>query len=113
MVAHEPDRKRAAEQETPPLKLNEILDGLATQRIGTKLHYFAELDSTNIFARRLAEQGGPACGIVIAEGQTRGRGGLGRGWVSPPFLNLYRSVVLRPGLCPKSSPEITLTAPWP
>ncbi len=54
MVAHEPDRKRAAEQEAPPLKLNEVLDGLATQRIGTKLHYFAELDSTNIFARRLA-----------------------------------------------------------
>ena len=110
MVAHEPDRKRAAEQEAPPLKLNEVLDGLATQRIGTKLHYFAELDSTNIFARRLAEQGAPAGEIVIAERQTRGRGRLGRSWVSPPFVNLYCSVVLRPRLFPKHVPQITLMA---
>ena len=110
MVAHEPDRKRAAEQEAPPLKLNEVLDGLATQRIGTKLHYFAELDSTNIFARRLAEQGAPAGEIVIAERQTRGRGRLGRSWVSPPFVNLYCSVVLRPRLFPKYVPQIILMA---
>src|SRR5438046_10502243 len=96
MVAHEPDRKRAAEQEAPPLKLNEVLDGLATQRIGTKLHYFAELDSTNIFARRLAEQGAPAGEIVIAERQSRGRGRLGRSWVWPTFIIVGCSLVLRP-----------------
>src|SRR5207249_10328572 len=108
MVAHEPDRKRAAEQEAPPLKLNEVLDGLATQRIGTKLHYFAELDSTNIFARRLAEQGAPASEIVIAERQTRGRGRVGRSWASPPFVSLYCAVVLVPRPCPKYVLHISL-----
>src|SRR5438093_7170943 len=110
MVAHEPDRKRAAEQETPPLKMNGVLYCLTTQPIGTKLDYLAELDSTNIFARRLAERGAPAREIVIPERQTRGRGRLGRSWVSPLFVNLYCSVVLRPRLFPKHVPQIILMA---
>jgi BirA family biotin operon repressor/biotin-[acetyl-CoA-carboxylase] ligase len=87
-----------------------VRDGLILQRLGAKLHYFAEIDSTNTHARRLAEQGGREGEIVIANSQTQGRGRLGRRWVSPPNGNLYFSVILRPQLPPAHAPQITLMA---
>ena len=110
MPIHESDRRQRAEPEALPLRLDEVRDGLSTKRIGTEFHYFSELDSTNIFARRLAEQGAAAGAIVIAERQTQGRGRLGRSWISPPYLNLYLSIVLRPELPPAHAPQITLMA---
>jgi len=48
--------------------------------------------------------------VVIAESQEKGRGRLGRQWVSPPFLNLYLSVILRPDIPPHQASLITLLA---
>ena len=85
-----------------------IEKGLRTKRLGKKVHYLPEVDSTNLYAHRLAEKGGLEGEIVIAESQSRGKGRMGRGWVSPPNLNLYLSVILRPKLPPKHAPQITL-----
>src|SRR5262245_39766190 len=93
-----------------PLQLQRVLDGLVTRRLGSKLHYFAEIDSTNAYARRLAEQGASEGEVIVAEAQTRGRGRLGRSWISPPFVNLYCSVTLRPQLAPAHAPQLTLIA---
>jgi BirA family transcriptional regulator, biotin operon repressor / biotin---[acetyl-CoA-carboxylase] ligase len=93
-----------------PLELSRVRDGLAAERLGTEFHYFAEIDSTNTYARRLAEHGAREGGLVIAESQTEGRGRLGKRWVSPPNVNLYFSVVLRPKLAPARAPQITLMA---
>lgn len=90
--------------------IDELRRGLAVKRLGGDFHYFAELDSTNTYARQLAENGAREGEIVIAEAQTQGRGRLGRRWQSPPFANLYFSVILRPGLPPAQAPQITLTA---
>jgi BirA family biotin operon repressor/biotin-[acetyl-CoA-carboxylase] ligase len=96
---------------TAPLDIRRIEDGLVTQRLGGKIHYFLELDSTNSYARGLAGAGAPEGEIVIAETQTQGRGRLGRAWVSPPYVNLYLSLILRPHrLRPADAPQITLTA---
>ena len=92
------------------LQLDQIQDDLRTERLGTGFHYFLELDSTNRYARGLAEQGAAEGEIVIAEEQSRGRGRLGRSWVSPPYVNVYFSVVLRPKLPPARAPQITLMA---
>ena len=75
-----------------PLRLQQVQDGLVTRRLGKPIYYFSQIDSTNSYARRLAEQGADQGGVIVAEAQTRGRGRLGRSWVSPPFLNLYCSV---------------------
>ncbi|HYY25123.1 MAG TPA: biotin--[acetyl-CoA-carboxylase] ligase, partial [Candidatus Udaeobacter sp.] len=104
----DPGRSQAAQLE--PLQLDEVRDGLTAKRIGTDFYYFLELDSTNNFARRLAEQATPAGTIVIAERQTQGRGRAGRSWISPPYVNLYLSIVLRPELPPAEAPQITLMA---
>jgi BirA family biotin operon repressor/biotin-[acetyl-CoA-carboxylase] ligase len=93
-----------------PLNLATIQDGLVATRLGSKLHYFHELDSTNAYARRLADEGAPEGEIVIAERQTHGRGRLGRTWVSPPYVNLYFSMILRPSLSPVDAPQLTLMA---
>ena len=92
------------------LEVNRVRDGLAADRLGTEFHYFAEIDSTNTYARRLAEQGAREGGLVIAESQTGGRGRRGKRWVSPANVNLYFSVVLRPKLAPARAPLITLMA---
>lgn len=93
-----------------PLDLNSVRQGLAAQRLGSECHYFAEIASTNICARLLAEQGARDGELVIADSQTDGRGRLGRRWVSPPNVNLYLSFVLRPTLPPARAPQITLMA---
>ncbi len=93
-----------------PLELSRVRDGLAAERLGTEFHYFAEIDSTNTYARCLAEHGAREGGLVIAESQTEGRGRHGKRWVSPPNVNLYFSVVLRPKLAPARAPQITLMA---
>jgi BirA family biotin operon repressor/biotin-[acetyl-CoA-carboxylase] ligase len=110
MIAPDPDKKEAKEPACLPLGVDQIQGGLGTSRLGKKIHYFIKLDSTNSHARRLAEQGAQAGEVVIAESQTQGRGRLGRPWVSPPHVNLYLSIILRPKLPPVNAPQITLMA---
>ena len=93
-----------------PLDCEMIEKGLGTRRLGKKIHYFSVLDSTNLYARKLAEEGALEGEVIVAESQTGGKGRLGRSWVSPPNLNLYLSVILRPKLLPLHAPQITLMA---
>ena len=110
MPPHEKHHKRAVTPLPRDLSIRDVEDGLATKRLGTRFHYFPELDSTNDHARALAEGGAPEGVVVIAEQQNHGRGRLARRWVSPPYVNLYCSIILRPTLPPARAPQITLTA---
>ncbi|HWO41949.1 MAG TPA: biotin--[acetyl-CoA-carboxylase] ligase [Candidatus Eisenbacteria bacterium] len=93
-----------------PLDIPRVRQGLASRRLGRKIHYFPLIDSTNSCARRLAEDGAADGDVVIAESQSHGRGRLGRAWISPPSLNLYLSAVLRPALPASAAPQLTLMA---
>ena len=90
------------------LRVEEIEKALKGQRLGGKVRYFPALDSTNLYARKLAEEGALEGEVVVAESQTGGKGRLGRIWISPPNLNVYLSVILRPKLPPLHAPQITL-----
>jgi BirA family biotin operon repressor/biotin-[acetyl-CoA-carboxylase] ligase len=83
---------------------------LNTHDLGQTLHCFDEVTSTNEVARELAEEGAFHGEVVIADQQTAGKGRRGRTWASPPGLNLYCSVILRPELPPQRAPELTLVA---
>ncbi|NOZ69516.1 MAG: biotin--[acetyl-CoA-carboxylase] ligase [Deferribacteres bacterium] len=48
--------------------------------------------------------------VVVADSQTAGRGRFGRRWESPPGVNLYFTVLLRPPLQPREAPLVTLAA---
>ncbi len=54
------------------------------------------VDSTNTIAKRMAAEGCAAGKVIVADGQTAGRGRLGRAFHSPRGTGLYLSVVLRP-----------------
>ena len=83
---------------------------LRTRIFGRRIHYFDEVDSTNTVARQLAREGAREGAVVVADGQTKGRGRLGKTFFSPPGVNLYLSLVLRPNLAPPQVPRLTLVA---
>ena len=100
-------RLRAVPDRLLAVEIERLLD---TERFGRHIVYFSETDSTNVQATRLAQAGAPEGTLVVAERQTRGRGRLGRSWVSPAHVSLYASFVLRPTLAPADAPQIGLAA---
>ncbi|MCI0528615.1 MAG: biotin--[acetyl-CoA-carboxylase] ligase, partial [Nitrospira sp.] len=48
--------------------------------------------------------------LVLADAQTQGRGRLGRRWISPPGVNLYASLILRPNIPIRDTPAVTCLA---
>ena len=94
----------------PPLRPQEIQKNLQAHRLGKKFHYFPEIDSTNRHAFKLAQEGADEGEVIVAESQTRGKGRLGRSWFSPPRLNLYLSIILKPKVPPAKAPQLTLVS---
>ena len=88
----------------------ELKSILKTRWIGNRLEYFDETDSTNIRARKLAEEGAPHGTMVVADRQTAGKGRRGRSWVSPAGTGIWMSMVLRPSMAPMSASMLTLIA---
>lgn len=79
-----------------PLTADEIRSGLRTERFGRTLHLYDRIESTNTTALSMAEAGAPEGTVILADSQTQGRGRMGRVWHSPPNINLYLSIILRP-----------------
>jgi len=88
---------------------DEITYKLDTRAFGQKVISYAAVGSTNDTAFSLAEQGAVEGTLVVAEKQTKGRGRLGRIWVSQEG-GIYASLILRPEMAPSSAGLITLMA---
>ncbi len=80
---------------------------LDSEILGRRVIYKDVVDSTNLFAFKLALGGEPEGTAVVAESQKVGKGRLGRVWFSPAGKNLYASVILRPGIHPSRVYPIT------
>ncbi|GBD10552.1 Bifunctional ligase/repressor BirA [bacterium HR23] len=78
------------------LAVEAVAQDLGTRRVGRCIFLFPSLSSTMDAAHRLAQLGVPEGAVVLAEEQTAGRGRFQRQWHSPPGVNLYLSIVLRP-----------------
>lgn len=76
--------------------------------VGTDLHFYRAIDSTNSEAERLLAAGAEAPSVIVANEQTAGRGRLGRQWHSPQGGNLYASFAFRPQFPPREMSVITL-----
>ncbi|MBI5639211.1 MAG: biotin--[acetyl-CoA-carboxylase] ligase, partial [Nitrospirae bacterium] len=73
------------------------------------LFFYKSVDSTNEAAARLEVSGRVVSGtVIIADMQEKGRGRLGRQWISPPGSNIYMSIVLKPEIQPKDAPLLTM-----
>lgn len=99
-LAAAPDRLYA--EEVQPL--------LHTRWLARNYVWLDTTDSTNRVAADLAREGAAHGTTVVAEGQSAGRGRLGRRFFSPPCLNLYTSIVLRPNLDTARAPTTILAA---
>jgi BirA family biotin operon repressor/biotin-[acetyl-CoA-carboxylase] ligase len=76
---------------------------------GRKILFYETVDSTNTIAANLPEKT-PEGTVILADCQEKGRGRLGRLWLSPRGVNIYMSVILRPDLKPRDTTLITLMA---
>lgn len=81
-----------------------------TRVIGRDIRVFQQTASTNDVIEKLAGDRVKEGVVVFAEAQTRGRGRLGRQWLSPPRKGLWFSVLLRPNLPPPQATQLTVAS---
>jgi len=81
-----------------------------TKIIGRDIRVFRETTSTNDVIEKLARDGVKEGAVVFAEAQTKGRGRLGRKWISPAKKGLWFSVLLRPDLRPQEATQLTVAS---
>ncbi|MBU1998009.1 MAG: biotin--[acetyl-CoA-carboxylase] ligase [Candidatus Omnitrophota bacterium] len=89
---------------------SEITHGLDTRFIGKKVYYFDKVTSTMDVAMQWVTKGANEGTIVIAETQIKGRGRLGRQWLSPRYKGIYLSLILKPRVAPAQASIFTLLA---
>jgi BirA family biotin operon repressor/biotin-[acetyl-CoA-carboxylase] ligase len=80
---------------TRKMRLGMLQERLQTKRFGRRILFRRVVDSTNEWAKKLAEFGFEEGTVTIAEEQTAGKGRLGREWISPKG-GLWFSIILRP-----------------
>lgn len=78
--------------------------------IGRDIRVFEETTSTNDIIEKLARDDVKEGVVVFAESQTKGRGRLGRKWISPSRKGLWFSILLRPELRPQETTQLTVAA---
>ena len=93
------------------LHADDLLSRLGRVKIvGRDIRVFQETTSTNDIIDKLARDGVKEGVVVFAESQTKGRGRLGRKWVSPARRGLWFSILLRPDLRPQAATQLTIAA---
>ncbi len=84
------------EMEYKPLDIERIRKELEGTVI-SEVIYLETIDSTNELAKRMIEDGSAKDGmLIIAEEQTKGKGRMGRRWISKKGKNLLFSIILTP-----------------
>lgn len=93
------------------LHADDLLSRLGGRQIvGRDIQVFKETTSTNDVVERLAHDGVHEGVVVFAESQTKGRGRLGRKWISTRNRGLLFSVLLRPDLAPQAVTQVMVAA---
>lgn len=90
----------------------ELESRLNTEWLGREIVYKEVTSSTNADVRRMAEDGAKNGLLVVADGQTLGKGRRGREWESPKGTNLYFSMLLKPNFSPDKASMVTLVAAY-
>lgn len=86
----------------------EVSYRLNTHVIGKEIIYKEEVGSTMDEAFALGAAGCPDGTVICTESQMKGRGRMGRSWISPKGKGICLSVILRPRLDLSDAPKMTL-----
>ena len=93
------------------LHADDLYSRLGLTRVsGRELPCFQEPPSTNAVAARLARGEAREGAVVFAESQSKGRGRMGRVWLSPAGKGLWFTVLLRPNIAPAGATQLTIAA---
>ncbi len=102
-----PNRGYRLEGSPDRLSSGELAGALSGCTIGSNLICLDCIDSTNNYAKKLAEGDAPHGTVILTEQQTGGRGRQGKSFSSPAGKGLYLSVLLRPDLPPMEVVNLT------
>lgn len=97
-------------EESDGLSREAIQSHLRTQMLGRELECHQSLPSTNTYIKGLDTALLPEGFAVLADGQTQGRGRLGRSFAAPAGEGVYLSVLLKPELELSEAPMLTICA---
>lgn len=86
---------------------HELESRMDTKWAGHPLNCYDVLGSTNLQAKLDAENGAGHGALIVADMQTAGRGRRGRSWTSPPGINVYYSLILKPEIIPDKAAMLT------
>lgn len=86
----------------------EIAGSLQSKWAGCEVIFWEETGSTNVEAKRLADQGSVHGTLVVADSQIGGKGRRGRSWHSPKGSAIAMSLILKPELEPEKASMLTL-----
>jgi BirA family biotin operon repressor/biotin-[acetyl-CoA-carboxylase] ligase len=93
------------------LHADDLLSSLGPVKVvGRDIRVFEQTTSTNDVIEKLARDNVREGAVVFAESQSKGRGRLGRKWISPPRRGLSFSVLLRPDMRPAAATQLTIAA---
>lgn len=91
------ERNRVFNEAQSPIRKEEISARLHTALLGKPLLVLDQIDSTNRYAFRLAQEGARDGTAILADTQTAGQGRMGRRFQSASGRGIYLSLLLRPG----------------
>ncbi len=89
------------------LSATDALRDMDSRILGRSLEILPQTDSTNLQLKKRAEAGAAEGLVLVADHQLAGRGRLGRRWQSPPGVNLYLSLLIRPDIPVQQAPQLT------
>lgn len=72
--------------------------------------YLDQVDSTNNEAKRIGETSDCKKTLIVAREQVKGKGRLGKAWISEKDSGIWMSLLLKPSLSPDMVSKITLIA---
>ncbi len=90
------------------MQIDEIKKNLRSGS-GREILFYETVGSTNSVALNLSERTEEGA-VILSDCQEKGRGRLGRLWISPPGVNIYMSIILKPEIKPADATLITLMA---
>ena len=80
-----------------------------TKWAGKTVHFAREIDSTNLWGKRVWKEEGAKHGeLFVAEYQSAGRGRFTRRWSAPPDSAITMSILICPEFSPMKAPMLTL-----
>lgn len=90
------------------MSLSELKSRIHNEWAGDTIYFYEETGSTNIDAKRLADEGASHGTVVVADKQNAGRGRRGRSWQSPLGKDIYFTILLKPDFAPDRASGLTL-----